>query len=707
MTVQNTGLVAVFSYDGITFPSNKSTSLDPQWLFDIYRPTGLGFALTFGRFDQTAFGAFAAGAPFADYTKWVDLEIQPTIVGAGQVHIYAPHRQVFDLRSRSATLTDCNDNLVFSQRPYDEVVLSSTTKIMTDWIAAEHITNAIGGIDSSAIYVVPRWISDCVGGSSADIIENERVSLINLMKMLMSVSGNDAAWAIGDMLTGESWPWPAGDCTKSAAEIPAFTDSMNTRASDIGMTQTTFENPAGLDWPLEGPTPRSTAYDFSLLSRRAMRNEVFRYTVYNEKWWLDRVVVEQGGGYAWDQLYDNSWVRGMRTRMSSRVPAAEVTGVKPGGTPKGNATGVAMARLAGQLETIATIFGTEEGAESDGKRRNDKLADLLQLGLNLCVGSPPGLGGDPLPPEPDIDVPGISTGDQDTTGVSPGAVDVGGGTMLVEIYPDSVPNPDADFTLCVKRSLAYILDAGSSITLTVGPFQSQEGILLSNDGVNPISIDINHNQPGTTYSLILGAQADSMIVGSTSVPVGTFLLMITNTSTTATDTISLEERGFKFTTSVGSEQHLPFTVSMTSSGEPIVQAATVQIEGQDTTPGNTVRMIIRADGVPTAVQPPSGGPFIPGAARLITETAAYPNPFNPSTRIEFFLNAQAEVSLAIYDVRGRRVRLLENPHVRPAGVHIIPWDGRDESGRPVASGVYFYRVDAGFDVRTARLVLVR
>jgi choice-of-anchor B domain-containing protein len=84
----------------------------------------------------------------------------------------------------------------------------------------------------------------------------------------------------------------------------------------------------------------------------------------------------------------------------------------------------------------------------------------------------------------------------------------------------------------------------------------------------------------------------------------------------------------------------------------------------------------------------------------------FPNPFNPATRIPFELKRAGSVSLAVFDVAGRRVRGLVERGL-PAGWHQAEWDGRDDAGRPVASGVYFYRMSAGDQTRTRRMVLVK
>jgi hypothetical protein len=83
-----------------------------------------------------------------------------------------------------------------------------------------------------------------------------------------------------------------------------------------------------------------------------------------------------------------------------------------------------------------------------------------------------------------------------------------------------------------------------------------------------------------------------------------------------------------------------------------------------------------------------------------------PNPFNPSTDIEFSLQFDAPVTLSIYDVNGKRVRTLASRHFT-RGPHSVPWDGRDAGGELVASGVYFLRLTAGNDSQVLKTVLVK
>jgi hypothetical protein len=83
-----------------------------------------------------------------------------------------------------------------------------------------------------------------------------------------------------------------------------------------------------------------------------------------------------------------------------------------------------------------------------------------------------------------------------------------------------------------------------------------------------------------------------------------------------------------------------------------------------------------------------------------------PNPFNPSTRITFGLKDAAIVSLRIYDVAGRLVRVLVAGS-RPAGNYSELWNGKDSRGTSVASGIYFCRLDAGPFTQTRKMILLR
>jgi hypothetical protein len=99
----------------------------------------------------------------------------------------------------------------------------------------------------------------------------------------------------------------------------------------------------------------------------------------------------------------------------------------------------------------------------------------------------------------------------------------------------------------------------------------------------------------------------------------------------------------------------------------------------------------------TAVEPPA-----PVAARLDDN---HPEPFGPATTIRFSLERGAGGDLSIFDLSGRRVRLLASGWLE-AGPHALRWDGTDDQGRRMAPGVYFYRLTAGPFAGTRRMVML-
>jgi len=103
----------------------------------------------------------------------------------------------------------------------------------------------------------------------------------------------------------------------------------------------------------------------------------------------------------------------------------------------------------------------------------------------------------------------------------------------------------------------------------------------------------------------------------------------------------------------------------------------------------------------TGVEDP--GAIVPREFALLQNA---PNPFNPVTTIAYALPERADVSLKVYNMAGRVVRTLVDGAEGP-GTHSVVWDGRDETGRSVASGVYFYRMSAGEFSERRMMVLLK
>ena len=95
-----------------------------------------------------------------------------------------------------------------------------------------------------------------------------------------------------------------------------------------------------------------------------------------------------------------------------------------------------------------------------------------------------------------------------------------------------------------------------------------------------------------------------------------------------------------------------------------------------------------------------------GSRRARFALAVRPTPFNGSTRVRYTLPRAATVSLRVLDVLGKPVRVLARGQ-QAAGEHTVRWDGRDDAGQPLPSGVYLIRLEAGGQVATRKVVLVR
>jgi hypothetical protein len=84
----------------------------------------------------------------------------------------------------------------------------------------------------------------------------------------------------------------------------------------------------------------------------------------------------------------------------------------------------------------------------------------------------------------------------------------------------------------------------------------------------------------------------------------------------------------------------------------------------------------------------------------------YPNPFNPATTLAFSVGERSLVTIGVYDVAGRRVSLLVDSEFDP-GAYSVRWDGRDDSGRHVASGTYFARMSTGNSVFERKMTVIK
>ncbi len=118
-------------------------------------------------------------------------------------------------------------------------------------------------------------------------------------------------------------------------------------------------------------------------------------------------------------------------------------------------------------------------------------------------------------------------------------------------------------------------------------------------------------------------------------------------------------------------------------------------------PGGSVLLLVKYSGALSDM-----APRIRMEPRTFSLYQNYPNPFNPSTVIAFELARNGEITLRVFDVLGRRVRTLAKGRMT-AGRHTMVWDGRDDAGRPVSSGVYVYRLQSERMLQSRKMLLLR
>ena len=103
------------------------------------------------------------------------------------------------------------------------------------------------------------------------------------------------------------------------------------------------------------------------------------------------------------------------------------------------------------------------------------------------------------------------------------------------------------------------------------------------------------------------------------------------------------------------------------------------------------------------LEPPEANSGIPEAYQLKQN---YPNPFNPRTTIEFAVPQPGQVQVSVYNLMGEKTITLLDEFL-PAGNFQTTWDGADDRDRPVASGVYFYRLETNGTITTKKMILLK
>jgi D-alanyl-D-alanine carboxypeptidase (penicillin-binding protein 5/6) len=236
--------------------------------------------------------------------------------------------------AQAAIVVDARDGTVmFAKRPDAERAIASTTKLMTALLSLEEAK-------PGDVFTAPAYDA-APAESRINLREGERMTVHDLLEALLLESANDAAVTLAEGISGSR---------------DAFVADMNERAADLGLDDTSYANPIGLD----DPANYSTARDLAALSLRLMRRPRFRRIV-------DMPAAELESG-ARPRVVDN------RNDLVARYPW--VTGIKTGHTIQAGDVLVGSARGRDGAKVITVVLGEPSEAARDA----DTLA-LLRWGL--------------------------------------------------------------------------------------------------------------------------------------------------------------------------------------------------------------------------------------------------------------------------------------------------------------------------------------
>ena len=149
----------------------------------------------------------------------------------------------------------------------------------------------------------------------------------------------------------------------------------------------------------------------------------------------------------------------------------------------------------------------------------------------------------------------------------------------------------------------------------------------------------------------------------------------------------------------GNDYDAAYSIHQTSDGGYIVGGKAVGLQW----PSGTDMYLIRLGDVTALDSEPDGWVNVPEKVELFQN---YPNPFNMSTIIEYQLNRSDRVFLGIYNVSGQLVRTLINEHQMP-GRHSVYWNGKDDRGRSVSTGIYFYTIRTKDFAKRRKMIIIR
>lgn len=501
----------------------------------------VGAALAGGRITPGARRSILIGAPGKENDR-------------GEVIDFAPWRQPAAPQITSGMAVSCEGEILWALRPFDRVKIASTTKTMTVLLACEATQkpfNDPGFRPFLGTYPIEPWLPQAFPPtttcSAFKFVQNDVVTFEALMRTCIMVSGNDSAMAIADVVTGEISTW-----TSTVQAAPQFVKMMNDRAAQIGMNETLFTNPPGID----SGDPYSTAWDMYLLSKEAMKNPRFRDIVGRTSFAMNHLVPDgnfPGSMSPGVTLVGYGWLQSLRNSVPSAV------GIKPGSTPGAGSTGVMAAPDRWNPDKLA--FASYFGAVGSDLLGGSRAARPLQLALTGCSDTPPGPGGyakapvhthgvRPLigsPAQVALQLPGTNNTMADGSRGTAWTLDVQSASR------DAAQNVDV---LADYRGLFDLAPAGTTqdrdhkdwILIDFAGIIGFEEITISNTGMEPMELEITGLEPTPRALLLPAVQKVREAAARTT---SGLHMEIRNTSRTVGGTITIELNGVRFRPSFG------------------------------------------------------------------------------------------------------------------------------------------------------------
>jgi hypothetical protein len=268
-------------------------------------------------------------------------------------------------------------------------------------------------------------------------------------------------------------------------------------------------------------------------------------------------------------------------------------------------------------------------------------------------------------------------------------------------------------------SLYYSTDGGATFPHTVATGEANDSAFVWNVANTPsavcivkvVAYDTSENSAedvsDAVFSIVLETPPAVTVVW----PNGAETLYVAEQDTIrweATDDLGVDSVSIYYSTDGGAT--FPYTIATGESNDSVYvwdvpstpsAACIVKVVAYDTWMNTSEDVSDAVFTIQTAVGvEPAPGTIVFGLSQN------YPNPFNPFTRMEFRLAARSHVLLRVYDVSGKPVRTLVD-EMRGVGAHSAVWDGNDDGGRPVASGVYVTRLVAEGKTAVCKNVLLR